>query len=134
MPKVRKIILNAIPLEINVSKEDLVNANNPSDISNQQFNSEVKAPSAKSLQILKSYVDSAIIPEGAITFDTTPRPGSDKPVTSGGIYNFVVQAIDTYFNNKFVVLTQQEYDDLEYYDPNKFYMIVEPDEERLNGN
>ena len=134
MPIVRKIIFNGVPLGINVSEEDLVNADNPSDISGENFQTKVKAPTAKSLWVLKSYLDSAIIPEGALTFDTTPRIGSDKPVTSEGIYRFVLQAIDAYFNNKFVVLTQEEYDNLQVYDPNKFYMIGEPDITGENDN
>lgn len=132
MPIVRKIIFNGSRLDINVSEEDLVNANNPSDISSNKFKTKVKAPTANSLSVLKAYIDSAIIPEGALTFDITPRLGSDKPVTSEGIYRFVLQAIDDYFNARFVVLTQAEYDEIENPDPNKFYMIYE--QEIIEGN
>lgn len=132
MPIVRKIVFNGSRLDINVSEEDLVNANNPSDISSEKFQTKVKAPTAKSLSVLKAYIDSAIIPQGALTFDTTPTLGSDKPVTSEGIYRFVLQAIDDYFNARFVVLTQAEYDEIENPDPNKFYMIYEP--EIIEGN
>lgn len=134
MPKVKKVIVNDLPLEL-VTNEELINAINPSDISGEQFNNTIKAPTAKSIQILKQYIDSAIIPEGALTFDTTPTLGSIKPVTSDGIYQFVLAAIDSYFNNKFVVLTQEEYDNLEEYDNSKFYMIVEPDpNEEIDDN
>lgn len=132
MPIVRKIVYNGTRLDINVSEEDLVNADNPSDISSEKFRTKVKAPTANSLAVLMSYVRSAIIPQGALTFDTTPRLGSDKPVTSEGIYRFVLQAIDDYFNARFVVLTQAEYDEIENPDPNKFYMIYEP--EIIEGN
>ena len=127
MPKVKKIIYNGSRIPIGLPPEELVNADNPSDISGEQFTAKDKAPTANALRILKQHVDSAIIPEGALTFDTTPTIGSDKPVTSEGIYRFVLQAIDDYFNNKFVVLTQEEYDNLQVYDPNRFYMIIEPD-------
>jgi len=132
MPIVRKIVFNGVRLDINVSEDDLVNANNSSDISNIKFKSKTKAPTARSLQVLKSYVDALIIPEGTLIFDTTPTEGSNKPVTSGGIYEFVLQAIDDYFNAKFVVLTQAEYDEIENPNPNKFYMIYEP--EIIEGN
>ena len=132
MPIVRKIVFNGVRVGINVSEDDLVNANTSSDISSIKFKSKTKAPTAKSLQVLKSYVDALIIPEGALVFDTTPTEGSDKPVTSGGIYDFVLQAIDDYFNARFVVLTQAEYDEIENPDPNKFYMIYEP--EIIEGN
>lgn len=132
MPIVRKIAFNGANLDINVSEEDLVNANNPSDISSEKFKTKSKAPTANSLSILKAYMDSAIIPQDALTFDTTPRLGSNKPVTSEGIYRFVLQAIDDYFNARFVVLTQAEYDEIENPDPNKFYMIYEP--EIIEGN
>ena len=129
MPKVRKIIIDGIPQNINVSKEELVNADNFSDFSTTKFQSKDKAPTARSLYILKNYVDAAVIPEGALSFDFTPTIGSNNPVTSEGIYRFVLQAIEEYFNSRFVVLTQEEYDNLEVYDPRKFYMIV--DEENV---
>ena len=48
-------------------------------------------------------------------------------IIKDGIYRFVLQAIDDFFNNHFIVLTQAEYDALGEYDPHKFYMIYEPD-------
>ena len=132
MPKVKKIILHDLPIDI-TSSDELINANNPSDISGEEFNNKNKAPTAYSLQVLKSYVDSAIIPEGALLFDTTPALGSNNPVTSEGIYRFVLQAIDAYFNSKFVLVTQEEYDEIENPDPNKYYMIYEPETIEENG-
>lgn len=127
MPKVKKIIYNGSKVDIAIPPEELINADNPSDISGEQFTAKDKAPTANALRILKQYIDSVRIPIGALTFDTIPTLGSNNPVTSDGIYRFILQAIDDYFNNKFIVLTQEEYDNLQVYDPNKFYMIVEPD-------
>lgn len=132
MPKIKRIELNGQKLAIEPTELYIVNADTPSEI--DSFDGKADLLSANSLRVLKSYVDSAIIPAGALTFDTHPTIGSNKPVTSDGIYRFVLQAIDDYFNNKFVVLTQEEYDELEYYDPNKFYMIYEPDPVEENGN
>jgi len=126
MPKVKKIVFNSLPLNYNI-EDELINATNPSDFAGEEFSSTEKAPTANCLRVLKSYVDSTIIPTGALTFDTSPTLNSNKPVTSDGIYRFVLQAIDNFFNEHFVVLTQAEYDALGEYDPSKFYMIYEPD-------
>lgn len=129
MPKVTKIIVGAEYIGVGgESSVNIINATNPSDIEGFDFSSETNIPSAKSLQTLKRYVDSAVIPEEAITFDTTPVQGSNKPVTSDGIYSFVSQAINAFFRNKFIVLTQEEYDAIEVKDDSKFYMIIEEDE------
>lgn len=128
MPKVKKIITGRIGYQIGASV-NIIDASNPSDIDSQEFLSPDYIPSAASLHILKSYVDSAIIPEGALTFDTTPAQGSNKPVTSGGIYAFVLAAIQQFFEDKFIVLTESEYEELEVKDPTVFYMIQESEYE-----
>lgn len=131
MAKIKKVIVGTSYLGIGSdgASVNIVNASNPSDIDGVDFSSEVNIPSTRSLQVLKSYVDSAIIPEGALTFDTTPAQGSNKPVTSGGIYAFVLAAIQQFFEDKFIVLTESEYEELEVKDPTVFYMIQESEYE-----
>lgn len=126
MPIVKKILVDSKLLDIEPSI--VVNADNPSDFNDESFANKEKPASANSLRVLKSYIDSAIIPTEALTFDTTPTLNSNKPVTSDGIKRYVDAAIEAYFNSKFIVLTQEEYDEL--YEQgliqaDKYYMIVE---------
>ena len=132
MPIVRKIIFNGSRLDINVSEDDLINANNPSDISGEQFTAKDKAPTANALRILKQYIDSVRIPTGALTFDTTPTLGSVNPVTSDGIKRYIDNLILTFFSEHFITLTQEEYDEIENPRNDVYYFITENTEE--NGS
>ena len=124
MPKVKKIVFNSLPLNYNI-EDELINATNPSDFAGEEFNSTDKAPTANCLRILKSYVDSAIIPEGALTFDTIPTLNSNKPVTSDGIFRYIAQAITEFFNEHFIALTQEEYDEIEEPRSDVYYFITD---------
>ena len=132
MPIVRKIIFNGSRLDINVSEDDLINANNPSDISGEQFTAKDKAPTANALRILKQYIDSVRIPTGALTFDSTPTLGSNNPVTSDGIKRYIDNLILTFFSEHFITLTQEEYDEIENPRNDVYYFITENTEE--NGS
>ena len=132
MPIVRKIIFNGSRLDINVSEDDLINANNPSDISGEQFTAKDKAPTANALRILKQYIDSVRIPIGALTFDSTPTLGSNNPVTSDGIKRYIDNLILTFFSEHFITLTQEEYDEIENPRNDVYYFITENTEE--NGS
>ena len=125
MPIVRKIIFNGSRLDINVSEDDLVNANNPSDISGEQFTAKDKAPTANALRIFKQYVDSVRIPTGALTFDSTPTLGSNNPVTSDGIKRYIDNLILAFFNEHFISLSQEEYDEIENPRDDVYYFITE---------
>lgn len=126
MPKIKQIFAANQRLDLKEKDKIIYNAQNASDINN--FRDILNPASANSLRVLKSYVDSAIIPEEALTFDDTPAIGSNNPVTSDGIYRFVLKALEDYFNYKIVVLTQAEYDEIEEPDPNKFYFIQDEEE------
>ena len=132
MPIVRKIIFNGSRLDINVSEDDLINANNPSDISGEQFTAKDKAPTANALRILKQYIDSVRIPTGALTFDSTPTLGSNNPVTSDGIKRYIDNLILTFFSEHFITLTQEEYDEIENPRNDVYYFITENTE--TNGS
>lgn len=132
MPIVRKIIFNGSRLDINVSEDDLINANNPSDISGEQFTAKDKAPTANALRILKQYIDSVRIPTGALIFDSTPTLGSVNPVTSDGIKRYIDNLILTFFSEHFITLTQEEYDEIENPRDDVYYFITENTEE--NGS
>lgn len=132
MPIVRKIIFNGSRLDINVSEDDLINANNPSDISGEQFTAKDKAPTANALRILKQYIDSVRIPTGALIFDTTPTLGSVNPVTSDGIKRYIDNLILTFFAEHFITLTQEEYDEIENPRNDVYYFITENTE--TNGS
>lgn len=128
MPIVKKIIFNGIPIDIDSIGNSVINADTVSDISSQKFSSKIIAPSANSLKILKQYVDSAVIPTKALIFDTIPTKDSLNPVTSGGIYEFIQNAISDYFHEHLIPLTQEEYDAIENPDADKYYFIVESEE------
>lgn len=132
MPKVKKIVYNGSNLDINIPPEELINANNASDISGNQFATKDKAPTANSLRVLKYYIDSAIIPRGALTFDQTPTLGSSNPVTSDGIKRYIDNLILTFFSEHFITLTQEEYDEIEHPRDDVYYFITDSSEE--NGS
>ena len=127
MPKVKKIVFNSLPLNYNI-EEELINTDDASDFSGERFNTTKKAPTANCLRVLKSYVDSAIIPEGALTFDTVPTLNSNKPVTSDGIFRFIQIALVAFFEEHFVALTQEEYDELEEPRSDVYYFITDESE------
>lgn len=132
MPKVKKIIYNGSKVDIAIPPEELINADNPSDISGEQFTAKDKAPTANALRIFKQYVDSVRIPTGALTFDTTPTLGSVNPVTSDGIKRYIDNLILTFFSEHFITLTQEEYDEIENPRNDVYYFITENTEE--NGS
>lgn len=124
MPKVKKIIYNGSFLPISI-EDELINANNASDISGEQFAVKDKAPTANSLRVLKYYIDSAVIPEGALVFDQTPTLGSINPVTSDGIKRYIDNLILTFFSEHFITLTQEEYDEIENPRDDVYYFITD---------
>lgn len=133
MPKVKKIIYNGSKVDIAIPPEELINADNPSDISGEQFTAKDKAPSANSLRILKQYIDaSSRRAPGVLTFDTTPTLGSVNPVTSDGIKRYIDNLILTFFSEHFITLTQEEYDEIENPRNDVYYFITENTEE--NGS
>lgn len=132
MPKVKKIIYNGSLMDITLPSDELVNADNPSDISGEQFTTKDKAPTANALRIFKQYVDSVRIPIGALTFDSTPTLGSNNPVTSDGIKRYIDNLILTFFSEHFITLTQEEYDEIENPRDDVYYFITETEEE--NGS
>lgn len=132
MPKVRKIVYNGSKMDISVPPEELVNANNPSEISGNKFAVKDKAPTANALRTLKYYIDSIRIPTGALIFDQTPTLGSVNPVTSDGIKRYIDTLILTFFAEHFITLTQEEYDEIENPRDDVYYFITEIEEE--NGS
>lgn len=132
MPKVKKIIYNGSKVDIAIPSEELINADNPSDISGEQFTAKDKAPTANALRILKQYIDSVRIPTGALIFDQTPTLGSVNPVTSDGIKRYINTLILTFFEEHFITLTQEEYDAIEHPRNDVYYFITEIEEE--NGS
>lgn len=131
MPKVKKIIFNGSGLHFDIN-EELINADNASDISGEQFTAKDKAPTANALRTLKYYIDSIRIPTGALTFDQTPTLGSVNPVTSDGIKRYIDTLILTFFAEHFITLTQEEYDAIEHPRDDVYYFITEIEEE--NGS
>lgn len=68
-------------------------------------------------QALNTKIDAKVIEAGGIAFDLEPTQDSTNAVFSGGVYKYI--------NDKFVVLTVEEYENLVIKDSNTFYFILE---------
>lgn len=68
-------------------------------------------------QELNNKIDAKVIEAGGVAFDMEPTKDSTNAVFSGGVYKYI--------NDKFVVLTAEEYESLVIKDSNTFYFILE---------
>ena len=66
---------------------------------------------------LNEKIDAKVIEAGGVAFDLEPTENSQNAVFSGGVYNAI--------NNKFVVMTEDEYNELALKNPETFYFILE---------
>ena len=65
---------------------------------------------------LNTKIDAKVIEAGGVPFDTEPTENSENAVFSGGVYRYI--------DEKFVVLTPEEYEGLVAKNPNTFYFIL----------
>lgn len=68
-------------------------------------------------QELNNKIDAKVIAAGGVTFDLEPTKDSNNAVFSGGVYKYI--------DEKFVVLTPEEYESLVIKNSNTFYFILE---------
>lgn len=68
-------------------------------------------------QELNNKIDAKVIAAGGVAFDLEPTKDSNNAVFSGGVYKYI--------DEKFVVLTPEEYESLVIKNSNTFYFILE---------
>ena len=68
-------------------------------------------------QELNDKIDAKVIEAGGVAFDLEPTKDSNNAVFSGGVYKYI--------DEKFVVLTPEEYESLVIKNSNTFYFILE---------
>ena len=68
-------------------------------------------------QELNAKIDAKVIEAGGVAFDLEPTKDSNNAVFSGGVHKYI--------ENKFVVLTPEEYESLVIKDSNTFYFILD---------
>lgn len=66
---------------------------------------------------LNAKIDAKVIEAGGVAFDIEPTENSKNAVFSGGVYKYI--------NDKFLIMTEDEYNDLAIKDENTFYFILE---------
>lgn len=62
-------------------------------------------------------IDAKVIEAGGVPFDLEPIKDSNNAVFSGGVHKYI--------ENKFVVMTEDEYNELVLKNPETFYFILE---------